>query len=113
MQSRYPTFSMIVSFLQKFCADQSPTSYVVEVQSQAENDWLVTLSKNCPMKSHNIFLFLLEFVHCFRCFRTPFFLFLYSPEPVSTAKICLRSFEEQTKRIRIRRYEKASKSHLS
>ena len=55
----------------------------------------------------------LEFVHCFRCFRTPFFLFLYSPEPVSTAKICLRSFEEQTKRIRIRRYEKASKSHLS
>nr|XP_022345612.1 C-type lectin-like [Crassostrea virginica] len=27
-----------------FCADQSPKSYVVEVQSQAENDWLVTLT---------------------------------------------------------------------
>ena len=48
MQSRYPTFSMIVSFLQKFCADQSPTSYVVEVQSKAENDWLITLSKKGP-----------------------------------------------------------------
>ncbi|XP_078338868.1 C-type lectin mosGCTL-1-like [Crassostrea virginica] len=27
-----------------FCANQSPTSYVVEVQSEAENDWLITLT---------------------------------------------------------------------
>ena len=51
------SYDFIISF-QTFCANQSPTSYVVEVQSQAENDWLVTLSKNCPMKSHNMYFFI-------------------------------------------------------
>ena len=41
-------FQWLYSFLQKFCAEQSPTSYVVEVQSKAENDWLITLSKKGP-----------------------------------------------------------------
>ena len=41
---------MILSgfFFQTFCANQSPTSYVVEVQSEAENDWLIKLSKKGP-----------------------------------------------------------------
>lgn len=31
-------------FSQTFCAGQSPSAYVIEVNSKAENDWLVELS---------------------------------------------------------------------
>lgn len=34
--------------LQNFCASLSPPSYVIEVQSEAENDWIVELSKYSP-----------------------------------------------------------------
>ena len=50
----YTSYDFIISF-QTFCANQS--SNVVEVQSQAENDWLITLSKKCSNKKSPDFLF--------------------------------------------------------
>lgn len=38
--------------LQNFCASLSPPSYVIEVQSEAENDWIVELSKYSPRYGH-------------------------------------------------------------
>ena len=37
-------------FFQLLCSNQSPTSHVIEVQSQAENDWLMALSKYSTKK---------------------------------------------------------------
>lgn len=34
-----------IFFSQTFCSSLSPPAYVIEVQSQAENDWLLELSR--------------------------------------------------------------------
>ena len=38
------------------CSNQSPTSHVIEVQSQAENDWLMALSKFSTKQESFFFL---------------------------------------------------------